>query len=97
MMQKDAQELVDLIQKIVDEALATRDRTQPCIVHAVNEDGTLDISLPPDNVNVLHGIINQSGFKFNTGDSAVLYLIRGQTSNAFVISKNNAKAMDRIN
>ena len=95
-MSQDAQQLVELIQKIVDEALATRDRTQPCIIHAVNTDGTLDISLPPDDINVLHGIINQSGYKFKAGDSAVLYLIRGKTSNAFVISKNNATEADRI-
>lgn len=95
-MSKDAQDLVELIQRIVEEALSTRDCTQPCIIHAVNEDGTLDISLPPDNVNVLHGIINQSGYKFNPGDSGILFLIRGQTSNAFVISKCNAKGSERI-
>lgn len=94
-MANEAQDLVNLIQKMIDEALAVRDRTQPCVVKVVNADGTLDVSLPPDNINTLHKIINTSGHSFVPGDVGLLYLVGGKTSNAFVISKNNAKTVDK--
>ena len=53
----------------------------------LNEDGTVNVYIPPDNSNVFHDIINESKYTLKQGDKALLYLVGGRTYNSFIIAK----------
>ena len=91
---KDAAGLVDIIREIVDTKLSQIDTTATCLIQAVNEDGTLNVSILPDTQTVLQNIINESKYMFNPGDYALLYMIKNRPSNSFVICKYNPNPFD---
>lgn len=90
----NANELVEIIRDIMQQEIEERDNTVTCIVESVNADGTLNLYVLPDMVNVINNVINQCRFDFAPGDAALLYKIRNRVSNSFVIAKYNAKVGD---
>lgn len=93
-MDKSAKNFIEIVQKIVSNEMSKKDTTITCIVNTVNADGTLDITIPPDNDVIIPKIVNESKYAFKQGDAAVLYLIGGNVSNSFVAAKFNGKASD---
>jgi len=84
---EDAATFLSLIRSIVQEQLTGMDSTTVCIVERVNNDGTLNIYIPPDMNNFITGVINASKFSFRRGDAAILYKIQNQLSNSFIIMR----------
>lgn len=91
---KDAAGLVEIIRDIIDTKLSKIDKTVTCLVQAVNEDGTLNVSILPDTQTILQNIINESKYTFQPGDYALLYMISNRPSNSFVICKYNPNRSD---
>lgn len=87
MQNKEAEQLVSLIREIVNEALGDRDTTTFCVVDTVNNDGTVDVYIPPDETIRIKQVRNASPFTLKPGDIAVLYKIRNKLNNSFIISK----------
>lgn len=88
---KSAKGFVDVVRQVVGQEFEKKDKTIVAVVESINDDRTLNVYLPPDNATVFRNIINESVYKFRTGDSAVLYCIKGDVANSFVVAKYNAK------
>lgn len=88
---REAQGFVDVVRDAVRQELLERDSTAIAIVESVNPDGTLNLYVLPDTQTTVRNIINQCRYDFNSGDTALLYLIGNRLSNSFVIAKYNAK------
>lgn len=80
-------ELVDIVREIVKDEINQKDASTLCTVKSVNEDQTLNISLPSDDSTIISNIYNCSSYTFKSGDVAVLYKIGNKLNNAFVIAK----------
>ena len=93
---KEAADFVSVIDDIVNQKLANRDTTAVAVVESVNTDGTLNLYVLPDIQTAIKNVINQCRYNFNSGDTALLYLINNRLSNSFVIAKYNAKSIDRL-
>lgn len=91
---KDAAGLVEMIRDLIDTKLSQIDTTATCLIQAVNEDGTLNVSILPDTQTILQNIINESKYTFQPGDYALLYMISNRPSNSFVICKYNPNRSD---
>lgn len=94
---KEAADFVSVIDDIVNQKLTNRDTTAVAIVESVNTDGTLNLYVLPDTQTTIKNVINQCRYNFNSGDTALLYLINNRLSNSFVIAKYNAKSIDCLN
>lgn len=86
-----AKEFVNVVRRVIGQELNKTDKTYVAVVEGLNSDGTLNLYIPPDRETVFNNIINESKFVFREGDSAVLYAIKGELSNAFVVAKYNAR------
>lgn len=84
-----SKELLQIIKNLINEELKKMDKTELCQIVSVNNDGTLNIYVFPDLVNIIPNIINASKYTFQQGDIAVLYKIKNQIGNSFVIAKYN--------
>lgn len=93
-MSNTAKGFVDVVKQIFNDEIAKKDKTLTCIVDEVNSDGTLDVYIPPDSTTIKRGVVNESKFAFKRGDAAVLYVIEGNVSNAFVVAKFNGRNDD---
>ena len=93
-MSIDTREFTRTIRELVNQQLAGMSRDCVFEVESVNADGTLNGYVLPDKSNILNNIINESRYNFSHGDTAVLYLMGGRLSNAFVIAKFNPKPGD---
>ena len=87
MMPSDATQFIQVVNELITNRLTAIDRTTLCIIESVNEDGTVNVYIPPDNSNVFHDIINESKYTLKQGDKALLYLVGGRTYNSFIIAK----------
>ena len=90
----EAKDFVEVIRDVIRQELSNKDSTAICIVESVNNDGTLNLYVLPDRQSVVRNIINQCRYDFNSGDTALLYLIGNRLSNSFVIAKYNAQSND---
>ena len=88
---KSAKGFVEVVRQVIGQEFEKKDKTIVAVVESINDDRTLNVYLPPDNTTVFRNIINESVYKFRTGDSAVLYCIKGDVANSFVVAKYNAK------
>lgn len=83
----DAKEFLGITRDVIDQQLKDRSNDAVCEIESVNDDGTLNIYILPDRVNVVRNIINESRYNFRSGDAALLYLIKNRISDSFVIAK----------
>lgn len=83
----NAQQLLDLIKNIVTDAISKTDSSCVCYINSKNEDGTYNVFLLPDMSTVIRNIRNESKYEFEQGDYALLYKIRGQVSNSFIMAR----------
>lgn len=86
---KSADSFIELIREIIRDETANQDQTVVCIIQSVNLDETLNVYVLPDRSTIIPNIINASKYQFVSGDAAVLYKIKNQMNNAFVIAKYN--------
>ena len=88
--------LMKLIQKICDENLKKRDCITSGVINSVNQDGTVNLYIPPD-YKVFTNIPNQCPFELNPGDTVKLMKEKGRASNMWVIAKCGASYVDVAN
>ena len=84
-MTTNAEQLVDLIREIVKEEVKKQDNTVPCIVNSVNDDGTVNLCILPDLDTVVNRILNPNHIDCREGDTVLLYKVKNQINNSFVI------------
>lgn len=82
-----SEQFLTIIKNLIDQKTKQLDCTKTCIVDSVNDDGTVNIFLPPDMSTRISNIQNYSNCNFRNNDVAVLYCIRGEVSNSFIIAK----------
>lgn len=90
-MTTNAEQLVDLIREIVREEVGKQDNTVPCIVNSVNEDNTVDLCILPDLDTVIKQIPNPNRIDCREGDTVLLYKVRNQINNSFIIINYNRR------
>lgn len=95
-MSLNANEFLSLIRETIDQQLSTRSHDAVGVVRSVNNDGSLDMTFPPDNSTVIHGVPNQTRYNFSKGDMALVYIVQNKLQDAFVIGKYRARASDDI-
>ena len=86
-MDSSANELLNIIKKIVQEKIEEQDQTVFCTVESLNADGSLNIYIIPDFTNRVTNIKNASKYEFKSGDTAILFKIRNNIANSFIIAK----------
>jgi hypothetical protein len=86
--------IVDLIREIISQEVDKRDNTAVCMIESVKSDCTLNVYILPDKQTTIKNITNQCRFNFESGDTALLYLIKNRPSNSFIIAKYNAGELD---
>lgn len=86
---KSADDFVALIRELIRDEINKNDTTLPCLVESVNFDDTVNIYLLPDRETVIPSIPNGSKYELKAGDSVLLYKVKNQISNAFIIAKLN--------
>ncbi len=73
------------------------------IVQKVNEDGTVDVYLPPDKENLVTRVLNKCSEKLSVGDSVEITTKNGSLTNAWVAIKHEtnvegqAEEVERLN
>lgn len=90
-MTTNAEQLIDLIREIVREEVKKQDNTVPCIVNSVNEDNTVDLCVLPDLDTVVKQIPNPNRIDCREGDTVLLYKVKNQINNSFIIINYNRR------
>lgn len=88
---QNADNMINLINKIIKERLKEVPILKPAIVSRVNNNNTVDVYIPPDKNKIFTGIQNQTPFELKIGDSVELILKDGTYSNCWVVAKHNKK------
>ena len=84
-MTTNAEQLVDLIREIVKEEVKKQDNTVPCIVDSINDDGTVNLCILPDLDTIVSRILNPNHVDCREGDTVLLYKVKNQLNNSFII------------
>lgn len=58
------------------------------IVHSVNQDGTVNVYLPPNKDNIVTKLLNKSGEILESNDSVEIMTKGGNLSNAWIMVKH---------
>lgn len=92
-MDFNARELAEfkkVIEDIVDARLQKYGITSfiAAIVTKVNDDGTVNVMIPPDNERFVNNVLNKSNESLSSGDSVELCTKNGKLSNAWVAIKH---------
>lgn len=66
------------------------------VVQAVNNDGTVDVYLPPNRSNLVTKLFNKTGEELNIGDSVEIATKSGSLSNAWIALKHGNTSSDAI-
>ena len=85
---------VEIAREIANQQMSNKSSDVVCEIESVNADGTLNVYVLPDRVNVLRNIINESRYNFKSGDNALLYLIKNRLSDSFVVAKFRPRQAD---
>lgn len=85
----------DTIEKIVDAEIEKRGTPKyvSAIIQNVNDDGTVNVYLPPDLTSVLKGILNKTGETLSNGDSVELCTKNGSVNNSWVAIKHKTNTL----
>lgn len=92
---KDIGNFKEVIEAIVDERLKRYGITSfiAAVVTQVNDDGTVNVVIPPTNNRYVNNVLNKSNETLNVGDSVELCSKNGRLSNSWVAIKHgNARA-----
>lgn len=92
---KDIGSFKEVIEAIVDERLKKYGITSfiAAVVTQVNDDGTVNVVIPPTNNRYVNNVLNKSNETLNVGDSVELCSKNGRLSNSWVsIKHGNAGA-----
>ena len=91
---KQIAEFKKVIEDIVDARLKSYGITSfvAAIVTKVNDDGTVNVTIPPDNSRFVNNVLNKSNESLSTGDSVELCTKNGRLSNAWVAIKHGKNA-----
>ena len=101
--EKGLNDLADLmlgrINSCVDDKAKKNVKIKSATVTKVNEDGTVNVSLPDDGGNGFSRIQNQSVYELSVGDSVEIMLKEGSFSNCWVIAKHGggSKRVNLVN
>lgn len=87
---KQIAEFKKVIEDIVDARLKSYGITSfvAAVVTKVNDDGTVNVTIPPDNSRFVNNVLNKSNESLSTGDSVELCTKNGRLSNAWVAVKH---------
>ena len=87
---KQITEFKKVIEDIVDARLKSYGITSfvAAVVTKVNDDGTVNVTIPPDNSRFVNNVLNKSNESLSTGDSVELCTKNGRLSNAWVAIKH---------
>lgn len=87
---KQIAEFKKVIEDIVDARLKSYGITSfvAAVVTKVNDDGTVNVTIPPDNSRFVNNVLNKSNEPLSTGDSVELCTKNGRLSNAWVAIKH---------
>lgn len=81
--------MIDKILKIFQDMVKGVPKIKSAIVHSVNQNGTVNITLPAEDENVYTNIQNQSMYQdLQPGDGVELLLKDGTFSNCWIIAKH---------
>lgn len=80
-------QLVNLIREITKIEISKEDTTCICQVDSINSDGTANIIIIPDMETKINNIQNNSNNEIASGDFVVLYKIKNQINNSFIMAK----------
>lgn len=87
---KQIAEFKKVIEDIVDARLKSCGITSfvAAVVTKVNDDGTVNVIIPPDNSRFVNNVLNKSNESLSIGDSVELCTKNGRLSNAWVAIKH---------
>ena len=87
---KDIGNFKEVIEAIVDERLKRYGITSfiAAVVTQVNDDGTVNVVIPPTNNRYVNNVLNKSNETLNVGDSVELCSKNGRLSNSWVAIKH---------
>ena len=87
---KQVAEFKKVIEDIIDARLKSYGITSfvAAVVTKVNDDGTVNVTIPPDNSRFVNNVLNKSNESLSTGDSVELCTKNGRLSNAWVAIKH---------
>ena len=91
---KQIAEFKKVIEDIVDARLKSYGITSfvAAVVTKVNNDGTVNVIIPPDNSRFVNNVLNKSNESLSIGDSVELCTKNGRLSNAWVAIKHGKNA-----
>lgn len=91
---KQIAEFKKVIEDIVDARIQSYGITSfiAAIVNKVNDDGTVNVTIPPTNDRFVNNIINKSNESLAPGDSVELCTKNGRLSNSWVAIKHGKNA-----
>lgn len=87
---KDIANFKKVIEDIVDARLQNYGITSfiAAVVTKVNDDGTVNVTIPPDNSRFVNNVLNKSNESLSSGDSVELCTKNGRLSNSWVAIKH---------
>lgn len=79
------QQMFTQINNLIDYKMSQQTAVKSAMVHSVNQDGTVDIIIPPSN-SVYHNIQNQSVYRnLKPGDNVKIIIENGNLSSMWII------------
>ena len=90
MKKEDAKDFKDIIERIIEALFDRKGVTKyiAAVVESVNEDGTINVYIPPDKAIKATKLLNKTGQSLQVGDSVDLCTKNGKISNAWVAIKH---------
>lgn len=79
--------LVDIIKVLVRDEINKQDNTVLCKVASVNDDGSYNVYVIPDESTIISNIPALNTFDLEPGDYVYVYKIKNQLNNSFIIRK----------
>lgn len=80
-------ELVGLIRDLIIEELNKRDNTDVCQIYSENADGTFNVTIPPDDRNIVRNVKSIAPDDLVQGDYAYIFKIKNKLNNSIILSK----------
>lgn len=84
---KTVSNFVDIIKEMIQDEINKQDNTILCKVASVNNDGSYNVYILPDESTVINSIPALTDFDLQQGDYVYIYKIRNQLNNSFIIKK----------
>lgn len=80
----------NVIEKIIDAELNKRGITKyiSALVKGINDDGTVNVCIPPNLDSIISGLLNKTGETLSEGDSVELCAKNGSVNNSWVAIKH---------